>query len=50
MILIPQILLKKSKYEKDRPDFEDKISKVNKKIPDVSTLVKKHILLPKLLK
>ena len=31
----------KTKYEKDRSDFEDKISKVDKKIPDVSDLVKK---------
>ena len=31
----------KTKYEKDRSDFEDKISKIDKKIPDVSGLVKK---------
>ena len=31
----------KTKYEKDGSDFEDKISKVDKKIPDVSDLVKK---------
>ena len=31
----------KAKYEKDGPDFEDKISKIDKKIPDVSGLVKK---------
>ena len=31
----------KTKYEKDESDFEDKISKINKKIPDVSDLVKK---------
>ena len=32
-------------------DFEDKINKIDKKIPDVSDLVKKkHILIPKLLK
>ena len=31
----------KTKYEKDRSDLEDKISKVDKKIPDVSDLVKK---------
>ena len=31
----------KTKYEKDGSDFEDKISKVDKKIPDVSGLVKK---------
>ena len=31
----------KTKYEKDGSDFEDKISKEDKKIPDVSGLVKK---------
>ena len=31
----------KTKYEKDGSDFEDKISKIHKKIPDVSDLVKK---------
>ena len=31
----------KTKYEKDGSDFEDKISKIDKKIPDVSGLVKK---------
>ena len=31
MVLILQILLKKNKYEKDGSDFEDKISKVDKK-------------------
>ena len=31
----------KTKYEKDGSDFEDKTSKVEKKIPDVSDLVKK---------
>ena len=31
----------KTKYERDGPDFEDKIIKVDKKIPDVSSLVKK---------
>ena len=31
----------KTKYEKDGSDFEDKISKIDKKIPDVSDLVKK---------
>ena len=30
----------KSKYEKDESDFEDKISKIDKKIPDVTGLVK----------
>ena len=29
----------KTKYEKDGSDFEDKISKIHKKIPDVSDLV-----------
>ena len=33
--------VKKNKYEKDGSDFEDKIYKVDKKIPDVSGLVKK---------
>ena len=32
----------KTKYEKDGSDFEDKISKIDKKIPDVSDLVKKR--------
>ena len=40
----------KTKYEKDGSDFEDKISKEDKKIPDVSGLVKKQILILKLLK
>ena len=34
----------KTKYEKDGSDFEDKINKVDKKIPDVSDLVKKSVL------
>ena len=33
--------VKKTKYEKDGSDFEDKISKIDKKVPDVSGLVKK---------
>ena len=33
--------VKKAKYEKDGSDFEDKISKIDKKIHDVSDLVKK---------
>ena len=33
--------VKKNKYEKDGSDFEDKINKVDKKIPDVRSLVKK---------
>ena len=40
----------KTKYEKDGSDFEDKISKIDKKIPDVSDLVKKQILMLKLMK
>ena len=34
--------VKKTKYEKDGTDFEDKISKVDKRIPDVSDFVKTH--------
>ena len=34
--------VKKNKYEKDGSDFEDKINEVDKKIPDVSSLVKKN--------
>ena len=34
--------VKKNKYEKDGSDFEDKINKIDKKIPDVSSLVKKN--------
>ena len=41
MVLILQILLKKTKYEKDGSDFEDKITEIDKKIPDISDLVKK---------
>ena len=33
--------VKKNKYEKDGSDFEDKVNKVDKKLPDVSGLVKK---------
>ena len=40
----------KTKYEKDGSDFEDKISNIEKKIPDVRVLVKKQILMLKLLK
>ena len=36
--------LKKNKYEKDGPHFEKQISDVDKKIPDVSGLVKKSDL------
>ena len=38
--MILQTLLK-NKYDKDGSDFEDKINKLGKKIPDVSGLVKK---------
>ena len=31
----------RTKYEKDGSDFEDKINKVDKKIPDVGDLIKK---------
>ena len=31
----------KTKYEKDGSDFEDQITKIDKKFPDVSDLVKK---------
>ena len=31
----------KTKYKKDGSDFEDKINKIEKKIPDISSLVKK---------
>ena len=33
--------VKKNKYEKDGSDFEDKTNKIDKKIPDVISLVKK---------
>ena len=39
--MILQDLLKKNKYEEDGSEFEDKISRVDKKIPDVTSLVKK---------
>ena len=34
--------VKKNKYEKDGSDFENKINKIDKKIPAVSILVKKN--------
>ena len=40
----------RTKYEQDGGDFEDKINKRDKKIPDVTNLVKKQTLIPKLLK
>ena len=35
-----QILFQKTKYDKDGSDFEDKINKIDKKRPDISSLVK----------
>ena len=32
----------KTKYEKDGSDFEDKISKIDKKIPNISSLITKR--------
>ena len=40
----------RTKYEKDGTDFEDKIDKRDKKIPDVLIWLKKQILILKLLK
>ena len=40
----------RTKYKQDGADIEDKINKRDKKIPDVTNLVKKQILIPKLLK
>ena len=40
----------RTKYEKDGSNFEDIINKIDKKIPDVTNLVKKKTLIPKLLK
>ena len=37
-------LVSRTKYEKDGSDFEDKISKIDKKNPDFSDLVKKSAL------
>ena len=34
-----RILLKKVKYERDGSDFEEKINKIVKKIPDIRNLV-----------
>ena len=42
--------ISKTKYEKDGSDFEDKINKVDKKIPEVSNLAKKQISILKLVK
>ena len=35
--------VKKNKYEKDGTDFEDKIDKIDKKIPNATNLVKKTL-------
>ena len=40
----------RTKCKKDGTNFEDKIDKIDKKIPDVTNLVKKQILILKLLK
>ena len=40
----------KTKYEKDGSDIEDKINKVDKKIPDVMTWLRKQISMLRLLK
>ena len=40
----------RTKYEKDGSDFEDKINKVEKKVPDVIDFVKKQISILKFLK
>ena len=34
-------MLLEKKYEKDGTDFEDKIDKIDKEVPDVTNLVKK---------
>ena len=45
-----QILLKKAKYEKDGSDFEDKVSKIDKKYQSLVVWLKKQISMPKLVK
>ena len=42
--------VKKTKYEKDGSDFEEKISKIDKKRLMLVVWLKKQILIPKLLK
>ena len=37
--------VKKNKYEKDGGDFEDKINKIDKRIPDDTSLAKKKLIL-----
>ena len=34
--------VKKTKYEKDGSNFEDKINKIDKKIPDISSFIKRN--------
>ena len=43
------VFVSRTKYEKDGSDFEDKIDKIDKKIPDVTNFANKT-LIPKLLK
>ena len=43
-------VVKKIKYEEDQSDFEDKINDIDKKIPDVTSLVKKTDFNTKVLK
>ena len=40
----------RTKYQKHGSKFEDKVDKIDKKIPDVTNLVKRQILITKLLK
>ena len=40
----------RTKYQKHGSNFEDKVDKIDKKIPDVTNLVKRQILITKLLK
>ena len=42
--------VKKNKYEKDGPDFEDKINKIDKRYLMLLVWLKKQILILKLLK
>ena len=42
--------ISRTKYEKDRTDFEDKIDKIDKKYLMLLIWLKKQILIPKLLK
>ena len=42
LIILILNFFKKNKSEKVGSDFEDKINKIDKKIPDVTSLVKKN--------